>query len=370
MKPRVFVVEDNEPIAALVRAACESQGWGVTIVGAVAGALEAAREAAPDIVLLDVHLPDGSGFEICRRLREGGALAKIPVIFMTVKGDVESRLKGFGAGAQDYVAKPFAVEELMARIRAHLDIKGRIDALTREKEDLALRDRVRQDMIDMVVHDLRAPLGSIRMTLELLHKSGLISNTQYGLVLRNAEDATEFALLMVNDFLDERTGKARVELAPVDVRLVAARIKSLFSPQIAARKLHLRIDLPNDPPRIVSDATLILRIAANFVSNSVKFSQQGETIKLRASFAGGGLRLDVVDSGPGVPDPEKEKIFDKFYRATHDQSRAAPGTGIGLAFCRMAAGQLGGRVSVSDVPDGGSCFSLELPASAPPPKPA
>ncbi len=363
-KPRVFMVEDNDAVAMLVSESAETAGWHAKVWEKAPGAVEAAREFAPDIILLDVHLPDGNGYDICRALRADKALAKVPVIFMTVKGDTESRLKGFAAGGQDYVAKPFAIEELMARIRAHLDIKGRIDTLTREKEELALRDRVRQDMIDMVVHDLRTPLGSITMTLDLLHKSGLISNTQYGLVLRNAEDAAEFALLMVNDFLDERTGKVHVELAPVDLRVIANRITSLFQPQVTARKLTMRVELPKDPPALNSDATLILRIIANLVANSVKFSRSGETVILRAVATPEGARLEVADSGPGVPDSEKQKIFDKFYRATHATSRAAPGTGIGLAFCRMAANQLGGRVWVDDVPGGGSCFKLDLPNAA------
>jgi signal transduction histidine kinase len=201
------------------------------------------------------------------------------------------------------------------------------------------------------------------MTLDLLHKSGLISNTQYGLVLRNAEDAAEFALLMVNDFLDERTGKVHVELNPVDVKAIAARISSLFQAQIAGRKLFFKMELPDDPPRIVSDATLILRVLLNLVANSVKFSRPSNTITLRAIFEKKGVRFEVADQGPGVPEAEKQKIFDKFYRAATAESRAAPGTGIGLAFCRMAAEQLGGKVWVEDVPGGGSCFKLELPDS-------
>jgi two-component system sensor histidine kinase/response regulator len=364
LKPRVFLVEDNELIAALVGEAAEAKQWSAQIWGKVAGALEAAREFSPDIILLDVHLPDGDGFEVCRRLRGDAALAKVPVIFMTAKGEVESRLKGFAAGAQDYVAKPFAIEELMARIRAHLDIKGRIDALTREKEDLALRDRVREDMMDMVVHDLRTPLGSIRMTLDLLHKSGLISNTQYGMFLRNAEDATEFALLMVNDFLDERTGKVHVELGPVDLSTVFLRLRSLFQPMLDMRKLQFKIELPSQLPKIVSDTTVIFRILSNLLGNSVKFSSSGQPIILRAESFPGRMRLSVSDKGPGIPDPEKAKIFDKFYRAGHPASRVAPGSGVGLAFCRMAAAQLNGRVWAEDAPGGGSCFMFEFPSVA------
>jgi signal transduction histidine kinase len=147
--------------------------------------------------------------------------------------------------------------------------------------------------------------------------------------------------------------------------LVVTRLRSMFQPQIAGRKLKFQIELPEGGPKPVSDATLLMRVLANFLQNSIKFSQSGQTVSLRAALKDGRLRFEVQDMGPGVPDAEKELVFDKFYRATHAQSRAAPGTGIGLAFCRLAAEQLGGRVWAEDAPGGGSVFAIEVPVDAP-----
>src|SRR5262249_24476028 len=155
-------------------------------------------------------------------------LMHIPVLFLTAKGDVKSRLKGFEAGAQDYISKPFDVREMNARICAHLDIKREKDTLTREKEDLLVRDRLREEMLDMMIHDLRAPLTTIKITLEWVRVSGMITAGEYENLLKNAEAVTDYALFMISDALDVHAGTLRVEPGPVSLRQMAERLQSIF----------------------------------------------------------------------------------------------------------------------------------------------
>ena len=296
-------------------------------------------------------------------MRADKALKDVPVIFLTGRGDVESRVKGFAAGGQDYVAKPFSQEELLARVRVHLSQRTRLDRLRREKHLLEARARLRENLSDMIVHDLRAPLGTIQATLQVLQEGGALGEERARPLLANSRRAAEFLLLMVNDLLDVGAGRVRTAAAPLDARALRERLASLFEPLCSPARVRLSFEGP-DGPAPSTDPVLVFRILANLIHNAVKFSPSGGSITVRSKVRGGVLRFEVDDEGPGVPDEEKGRIFEKYYRAKGAAARSAPGTGLGLAFCRLAARGLGARVAVEDRPGGGSRFSLELPLSA------
>ena len=361
MSPRVFMVEDDPNIVAAVRPVVEKEGLSFAAHGRVAGALEAIRGYKPDLVLLDVELPDGDGFSLCRSLMADPAFSEVPVLFLTARADVASRLKGFESGGRDYVVKPFSVEELCARLRSHLAVKRRQDSLTGAVDELALRERVRQDMADMIVHDLRSPISTVRMTLELLRDSGLVNGTEYARVLGAAEGAVDFVLLMIGDLLDLGAGRVKVEPGLLDLKALASRLEGLVRLQCEHRKVDFKVALSGEA-EIRTDATLVFRILANLLFNALKFSRAGGAMAARLEASATGLRVEVTDQGPGVPDSEKEKIFEKYYRISSPEAVQIPGAGVGLAFCRMAAHALGGRIWVEDAPGGGSRFIAELPS--------
>lgn len=348
----------------------EEQGFEFLHAERVAGVLEAIRRFKPDVILLDVKLPDGDGFEVCTRIQADPELSPVPVIFLTAEGKVDNRLKGFAAGGRDYVPKPFSVKELVARVRAHMAVKSRQDTLTGKIEEMTLRERVRRDLTDMIVHDLRAPLGSIMITLDMIHRGKLITSDDYLRLVKSANAAAEFLLFMINDMLDLGSGSVAAKMADLDLKAFTDRLSELFTPQLKRRNMTLQAELPAEAVKLTTDPALLLRVAVNLLSNAMHISLSGAVLKLKASHAWardgrGRLRLEVVDQGPGVPDAEKEKIFLKNYRLDIPETRDTPGKGIGLAFCKMACETLGGRVWVEDVPGGGSRFIVEIPDAAP-----
>ena len=141
MSPRVFLLDDDEIVVSAVKNEADKHKWTFQASRMCAGTMEALHAFSPDIVLLDVNLPDGEGYEICRQMRAESSLEKIPVIFLTSNGDIDSRLKGFESGAQDYIVKPFIMKELAARIHAHSAVKERQDVLQRELSEIRLHER-------------------------------------------------------------------------------------------------------------------------------------------------------------------------------------------------------------------------------------
>lgn len=362
--PRIFLIEDDEVVVGVVKNEVEKEKWEFRASRMIAGALEALRSFSADIVLLDLNLPDGDGYEICRQMRAESSLAKIPVIILTSKGDLDCRLKGFAAGAQDYVVKPFVVPELLARIRAHLALKNGRDVLERELMESRLHERVRQDVVDMIVHDLRSPMATAKLTLELCKESGLLkkSDIEY---LQIADTAIDFALIMVNDLLDLGSGTASGESSLFNLSELCGRLKKLLSVQYEARKVSLVFDVPNTIGEFYSDQTLIFRVLVNLLANALKFSTAKGRVVVRARKTVSGIRVEVVDSGPGISDAEKEAVFLKFYRGHNAKTSGVPGQGIGLAFCRLAAETLRGRIWIEDGEGGGSRFIMEFPPLPP-----
>jgi len=214
----------------------------------------------------------------------------------------------------------------------------------------------------MIVHDLKAPLASIKGTLELSMKHGLITEPAYKNLMTSAGTAADFMLLMLNDLLD--LGQAEQaslvpELAPVNLEILVSKLQTIFQGHCRAREVRLDTRVAPEAVLLQTDANLLFRILVNLVSNAIKASPHKEAVTLEVALPQGLPRLTVADRGQGVPNDRKSRIFDKYATGNPRQ-----GTGIGLAFCRVATQALKGKIRVEDRPGGGSLFIVELPPSS------
>lgn len=363
MPSKILIVEDDPHIRGLATAVLESAEIEVRAFETVKEGLQSFRSSPPDLVLTDINLPDGTGFEICAEVK-ASRHRDIPVIVMTSQGDLETRLKCFKLGAQDYIAKPFAVEELAERVKTHLKLKESRDALAEKNVELEMRKRARQDMTDMIVHDLRAPMTSIQGSLTLV-RGGKLSKEQSDGLLDHAGSAAKFMILMLNDLLDisraEQTG-LKAEIKKVETAPLLTRLKQFFAPRCQMSGIGLSESVSGGVTALSTDENLLFRILTNLISNALRVSRKGDELGLACVRHEGSVRFVVSDRGPGVPDAAKAKIFEKFTSETSQASIENKGVGIGLTFCRLATTVLGGRIWVEDREGGGSLFIVELKA--------
>ncbi|HBT61627.1 MAG TPA: hypothetical protein DEB40_07775 [Elusimicrobia bacterium] len=362
MPHKILIVEDDPCIQGYAKTVLENAGYTAVICGTASEARKFFSAGRPDLLIVDIGLPDGNGLDLVRELNLGPE-GEVPFMFLTASGDIQTRLECFRLGAMDYIPKPFAVEELLARIQVHLKLKASRDKLSRRNYELELRNRARQDLTDMIVHDLKAPLTSIKGTLQLAMKHGLISDAAYQNLLASAGTAADFMLLMLNDLLDiGQAEQARLapEIASTNMEILLSKIQTLFQGHCRAREVNLKIRVAPEAAILQTDAKLVFRILVNLVSNALKFSSRGQTVSVEATLNNGQPRFAVCDHGPGVPNGRKTQIFDKYTTGTPRE-----GTGIGLAFCRIATQALKGTIRVEDQPGGGSLFIVDLPAIPP-----
>jgi two-component system sensor histidine kinase/response regulator len=358
----VLVVDDTSENLRLLANMLGEKGYEVRPVTSGRHALQAAERSAPDLVLLDINMPEMDGYEVCRRLKENEKLRDIPVIFITALTDTADKLKAFGIGGVDYISKPFQIDEVLARVRVHIALRNAQTELASNYEKLRELEKLRDNLFHMIVHDMRSPLAVIMGNLDLLR----IFLEEATLSAKSAErlDAACLGVRslanMTNDLLDVskmEEGKMilnRESCDPLELaRAVAVAISTLD------RTRSITVD-QCDPIAISCDVTIIRRTLQNLLSNAIKHTPSGSAVRVSATHTGKAVRFSVIDNGPGVPPEARAKIFEKFGAAATRSDRQYHSVGLGLAFCKFAIEAHGGKIGVDQRPEGGSIFWFEL----------
>ncbi|MFH2202275.1 MAG: response regulator [Elusimicrobiota bacterium] len=352
MKDKILFIEDDPTIQTMARSYLEMAGWKVEIAGTAAEGRAAFERVPPDAVLLDVGLPDGSGFDLCRWMRERDNDGT-PIIFITAQSDKKSRMRGFNAGGFDYVVKPFSWSELTARVGLHIKLRRATRDLELERARLRHELKARRDLTEMVARSLREPLTAVRDALQKLRRGGPTAEGESAGLIDESCRTSERMLMMINDVIDTdqlEQSALKAERAPVHIGLILDELYGKFT----ADKHADRIAFDNETPRdleIETDLSLVVRVLAHLVSNA--FRHGGGSVGVEAARDGksGAVRFAVCDRGPGIAFSERKRIFENSARS-----------GTGLRFCRIAAEALGGRLWVEGREGGGSRFLLELAA--------
>lgn len=357
--PHVIVVDDEPALLELVMAQLAPEGYQVqTFNSGVAALADAAALERCDIVLLDVMMPELDGFSVCERIRKEHPRF-LPVLLVTALGETEHKVRGLDAGADDFLTKPTNASELRARVRAHLRSKQLHDELERAHASLRELSTLRDNLISMIVHDLRNPLGSVAMALQMMGtppNASLIDDTTWELT----RGQVEFALDMCEQLLNIRQmeqGQLEVTLtsAPISETMQAALEPLLLAANLRQIEIHQGII----DSEWVTDHRLLKRVVMNLISNAVKYSPGEEAIAITAHIVSGQLVIAVSDHGPGIPPEYHSTIFELFGSA--GGGKDVPKIGVGLAFARQAVELLGGSIKVDSRMGEGTKFTISLP---------
>ena len=357
--PKIMVVDDTVANLKLLEEMLGKQGYLVRSFPRGRLALAAAARELPDLILLDIQMPEMDGFEVCERFKADPLLAPIPIIFISAQHETMDKVRAFTLGGVDYVTKPFQFAEVDARVRTHLELRRQKVALQQSYERLKQLELVRENLAHMVVHDMRSPLFAIMMALELVQMN--VSNpppkaTKYlDMAVGNANKLVE----MVNQLLDiSRLESGRMPMTKTRGDLAATAqtvVDSLHT--LAADR---RITLCASEPLVASyDKDLVGRILTNLVGNALKFTPVEEQVKITLDRKGSSARLSVTDLGPGIPPEFREKIFEKFTQLEGEKRKY--GTGLGLTFCKLAVEAHGGEIGVDGHADHSNTFWFTLP---------
>ena len=361
-KATIMVVDDTPDNLDLLQEMLQANGYRVLAFPDGKLALAAAAKSPPDLILLDINMPEMTGFEVCERLKADAVLKGISVIFISALSETIDKVKAFAVGGVDYVTKPFQFEEVRARIQTHLELVRQRRALQDSYDRLHGLESLRDSLVHMIVHDMRSLLQGISGFLQLVQRLPL-PEKGVGYIAKALASA-DALLEMVSSLLDVSKMEARqmpLALAAVDMRELVNEALQKFDALKGRRRLTLKSS--EAIPELTCDAHLIRRVLQNIIGNAVKFTdgEQGVITVSTAITAEDKLCVSVADNGPGIPLEYRAKVFDKFCQVAARKQGQAYSTGLGLAFCKLAVETHGGRIGLESDVGKGSTFWFELP---------
>lgn len=378
-EPLILIADDVAANVELLADQLHILGFRTVAATDGPSALAACFEHRPDLCLLDVSMPAGdlgvpdrqTGFEVCRRIKRDPRTTRIPVIFVTALNDTADRVKAIEAGGDDFLTKPHNRLVLGARVRSLLKLKGATDALEDSLRKLRELEKVRDDLMKMIVHDLKSPLTSVLATLEMVIDGdfGAVSTAQKG-ALTDAQDKAQELLVLIDDLLQI----ARIEEGALQLQPTPIAPREFFDELL--HDWHVRLETAGarasgevapDAPTFVADRTLLRRVIGNLLQNAIVHSSGHVTVRLSARRDPEGVLITVADDGPGIPPEYHELIFRKFETVKLQTAPRVRGSGLGLAFCKLAVDAHGGRIWVQSAEGQGSQFHILLPLEPVPP---
>jgi two-component system sensor histidine kinase/response regulator len=341
-------------------------------------ALAACFDHRPDLCILDVSMPAGdlgcddrsTGFEVCRRIKRDPRTARIPVIFVTALNDTTDRVKAIEAGGDDFLTKPHNRLVLGARVRSLLKLKAATDALEESARKMKELEKLRDDLMKMIVHDLKSPLTSVLATMEMLMDGdfGPLAPRQRA-ALGDSEGKAEDLLALIEDLLEVR----RIEETALTLNLELIAPGALLT-EIVHEWAHrfqqdgatATVEASDDAPVFHADRALIKRVVGNLVQNALTHSSRAVALQLCVRRDGDGVLFTVSDNGPGIPSEYHEIIFRKFEQVKTPNIPRVRSSGLGLAFCKLVVESHGGKIWVQSQGEGqGSSFHFSLPYKPP-----
>ncbi len=374
-----ILVVDDTPDNLILMSALLKDLYRVKIVNSGEKALMVATsEWPPDLILLDIMMPDMDGYEVCQHLKGDPRTMNIPVIFLTAKAEVEDEKKGLELGAVDYITKPISPPIVMARVKSHLALKVMTDQLRDKNEILEQAGRMKSEFLANMSHELRTPLNAIIGFSEVL-RDGLLGDLspQQKEYVNDIFTSGIHLLSLINDILDlskVEAGKMTLELEPMQVTDLLQSGLQVVREKAMTHHLHLTNEIENGLDGLGDiwlDERKAKQILYNLLSNAVKFTPEGGDVHILARRVGveavpGGqfdhyLEMAVSDTGIGVSAVDQLRLFQPFTQIDSTLARHYEGTGLGLVMVKRLAELHGGAVAMQSEPGKGSTFTVWLP---------
>ena len=325
---KILVVDDSLTIRMQIKDLLESNGFEVILAGGGEQCLNILAETKPDVILLDVIMPDIDGITVLKKIRSNQKIYDIPIFILTGITDVENKVSGLNAGADDYLTKPFEVEELVARVNVILrnrELQMHLDNALKMAESA---NKAKSDFLANMSHEIRTPMNAIiGMTHHLLLKTGL-DEKQFDYASK-VKISAESLLGIINDILDFskiEAGKLDIETVDFNLNEILSNLSSLIGMKTQEKDLELIFSLDSKiHTDLIGDPLRLGQILLNFANNAVKFTDEGEIIVivelLEESASDVLLRFSVKDTGIGLTDEQKKKLFQPFQQADSSTTR-------------------------------------------------
>ncbi len=358
--PNILIVDDVPANLVLLGHILKNAGYKVRPVPNGAMALKVAENEKPDLIFLDVMMPEMDGFEVCRKLKENEKLNDVPVIFISALNETSDVVKALEAGGSDYITKPFQEEEVKARAALHIK-------LYLQTKELIKVNAERNRFFSIIAHDLKSPFSVVLgMTQALEEVLPQLSAEEIKSFAKNIHSSATSLFRLLDNLLQwSRVQQGLIPFEPVKELLKSLIYESLDAVKEQAERKGIKIVTSvTDEVNVIADKNMLLTILRNLLSNAVKFTPKGGTITLTAkSNHKQFTEISVSDTGIGMPATMVENLFRLDVKSNRDGTDGEPSTGLGLVLCKDFVEKNGGKMWVESKEGEGSVFSFTVPSA-------
>lgn len=361
---KILIVDDVVSNVLLLKVLLTKEQFGICTASNGRECIEVAKTQHPDLILLDVMMPELDGYETAVILKGDPATASIPIIFLTALNSPNDLVNGFKAGASDFLTKPFNKEELIMRVMQQISLIVARRIIEHQNKELRSTINNRDKMYSVIAHDLRSPMASIRMSLNLFVNTvppESVGEEMFSLIDMANKESEETHDLLDNllKWTKSQTGNLKVVYQSFDVNDVLPGVIDIFDAVAGTKKIKLRLVMTDERVMVYADNDMFKTVVRNFISNAIKFSNEGSFIDVSLKVEDGFAVVSVRDYGVGI---SEDRIAGLFHDGSTTYGTAnEEGSGLGLQLCKDFAVKNGGDVKVTSVLGEGSTFSVYVP---------
>ncbi len=362
---KILIVDDVMSNVLLLKVLLTNEKFAIATASNGRQALEQVEKENPDLVLLDVMMPDMSGFEVAQHLKSNPNTADIPIIFLTALNSTADIVKGFQVGANDFISKPFNKEELIIRVTHQISLVAAKRLILSKTEELQRTIAGRDKLYSVIAHDLRSPMGSIKMVLNMLIlnlPSEKIGAEMYEL-LTMANQTTEDVFSLLDNLLKwtkSQIGKLNVVYQDVDLVEVTDGVIKIFSMVASLKKIRIH-EMKPEKMMVNADIDMLKTVVRNLLSNAIKFSKENSEVLVKMEEVDGMAVVSVQDYGCGISEEGQKKLLHTDTHFSTFGTNNEEGSGLGLLLCKDFVVKNGGKLWFTSKEGEGSIFSFSIP---------
>lgn len=362
---KILIVDDVMSNVLLLKVLLTNEKFAIATASNGRQALEQVEKENPDLVLLDVMMPDMSGFEVAQHLKSNPNTADIPIIFLTALNSTADIVKGFQVGANDFISKPFNKEELIIRVTHQISLVAAKRLILSKTEELQRTIAGRDKLYSVIAHDLRSPMGSIKMVLNMLIlnlPSEKIGAEMYEL-LTMANQTTEDVFPLLDNLLKwtkSQIGKLNVVYQDVDLVEVTDGVIEIFSMVASLKKIRIH-EMKPEKMMVNADIDMLKTVVRNLLSNAIKFSKENSEVLVKMEEVDGMAVVSVQDYGCGISEEGQKKLLHTDTHFSTFGTNNEEGSGLGLLLCKDFVVKNGGKLWFTSKEGEGSIFSFSIP---------
>ena len=361
---KILIVDDVVSNVLLLKILLTNEQFQVCTANNGTTCIEVAKTEHPDLILLDVMMPDINGFDTAVVLKKDATTRDIPIIFLTALNTPQDLVRGFQVGANDFLTKPFNKEELVMRVMQQISLVAAKRIIEKQNSELRATLNNRDKMYSVIAHDLRSPMASIRMVLNLVVASA--SPETVGQELYTLLDQANRESEEVHDLLDNllkwtksQTGRLTVVKQELNLNDIIPGVVEIFDIIAQTKRIKLDYQPLDGDVKVIADNDMLKTIVRNFLSNAIKFSPEDSTIEIILKEEGDFAKVSVCDHGVGIAADRLGSIFHK--GETTYGTDGEEGSGLGLQLCQDFARKNDGDCTVESIEGQGSTFSVLIP---------